>query len=122
MGGPGADAARSALQQYHSSPLNPVGQQPQSAPAVNPIISPAPLPTGGPQLPVEQTQNFDPSVFKDNILDEVLQTAKQQKFLNSPAVKDAVSSITLRNFFNFTNPNAIPDQRSMFRQVISRLR
>jgi hypothetical protein len=57
MGGPGADAARSALQQYHSSPLNPVGQQPQSAPAVNPIISPAPLPTGGPQLPVEQTQN-----------------------------------------------------------------
>jgi hypothetical protein len=103
---------------------NPVGQPVSSNPIQNVMQSAGPveIPTGGPQMPVEQTVGFDPGVFKDNVLEDLVNQVRTQKFINSPAVKDAMSSVTLRNFFNATNPNAVPDNRSLMRQVLARLR
>jgi hypothetical protein len=86
-----------------------------------PAQGPVGVPTGGPQLPVEQTQEFDPEVFRENMLDELVGTIRTQKFLNSPRVKDAVASVRLKNFFNHNNPERIPDNRNLITQVLSRL-
>lgn len=98
----------------------PLTQQSQTQPLIQPQ-SPVTLPTGGPRLPPEQTEGFSPEVFKENILNEIIGTVRTQEFIESPQVKDALTSVTVKNFFNATNPDAIPDNRSIFQKIVSRL-
>lgn len=80
------------------------------------------MPTGGPGMAPEAGQDFDPAVFQEELANTVVGTIRTQKFINSPRVKDAAASVRLKNFFNNTNPNAISDKRTLFEQVLDRIR
>ena len=80
----------------------------------------AEIPTGGPQMPLDE--GFDPAVFKENMLDELVGNVRTQQFINSPRVKDAVTSVRLKNFLNSTNPDRVPDSRNLLSQVLSRMK
>lgn len=79
------------------------------------------LPTGGTGLPQEAAEGFDPAVFQEQMLDQVVGTIRAQEFINSPRVKDAASSVRLKNFFNNTNPSRKPDSRNLLQQVLGRI-
>jgi hypothetical protein len=79
------------------------------------------LPTGGTGLPPDAAEGFDPAVFQEQKLNEVVGTIRTQEFLNSPRVKDAASSVRLKNFFNNTNTERKPDSRNLLDQVLSRI-
>ncbi len=119
VGNPAAQASlrkqSHTIKGYKGSP--PVGNTPLIQPQ-----APVSLPTGGPQLPPEQTEAFDPVVFRENMVNQIVGAARTQEFIESPQVKDALTSVTVRNFFNATNPNATPDNRSILQKVMSRLR
>jgi hypothetical protein len=80
----------------------------------------AQLPTGGPGLAPEAAAGFDPAVFQESIIDNLVGKVRTQEFINSPRVKDAASSVRLKNFFNNTNPNRTPDSRNLLQQVLDR--
>lgn len=143
-GSPGTSFSRSAMTRFNNNQIraqqasmvgNPAAQASlrkqtsKSTPAGQPVgnaVLPQPqapisVPTGGPQLPVEQTAEFDPAVFQESLLDQVVNEVRTQGFVNSPRVKDAVTTVTLKNFFNATNPQAMPDTRSLFKKILSRL-
>lgn len=82
--------------------------------------APAPLPTGGPALPVEQPK-YNPLEFRDKTIDKILEEFRQEKFINSPRVKDAATSVRLKNFFNNSNPDRMPDSRNMLDRVLARM-
>lgn len=79
------------------------------------------LPTGVSGLPPDAAQGFDPAVFQEQKLNEIVGTIRAEEFINSPRVKDAASSVRLKNFFNNTNPNRRNDPRNLFQQVLSRI-
>lgn len=79
------------------------------------------LPTGGPALPQEAAEGFDPAVFQEQALDTLVGSIRTQEFINSPRVKDAASSVRIKNFFNATNPDKRPDPRTLFQQVLNRI-
>lgn len=81
---------------------------------------PSQLPTGGPGLAPDAAQGFDPAVFQESLLDNLVGTIRTQEFINSPRVKDAAQSVRLKNFFNNTNPNKTPDSRNLLQQVLDR--
>lgn len=87
-----------------------------------PMTEPAELPTGGPQMPVEAAQGFDPSVFIEQTLDNVVGQVTADRFFQSPQVKDALTRIKLKNMLNVDNPNSIPDQRTTWQRVMQQVR
>lgn len=91
-----------------------------SQPAM-PVGPPVDIPTGPPQTPVEETQNFDPSVFVDQAIGQFVGQVKLKNFIESPRVKDAMESIRLKNIMNSDNPNYQKDQRSLFQQIVSKI-
>lgn len=114
-------AAQQALRSQSSSAKPggpPVGQVLNT---IAPPVAEVDLPTGGPQLP-EPVESFDPAVFQEEKINEVVGTIRTQQFLNSPRVKDAATSVRLKNYFNSTNQSRVPDPRNLLEQVISRLR
>ena len=80
------------------------------------------LPTGGPQLPEPMREGFDPAVFMENKLNEIVGNVRTQHFVESPEVKDAMTNIRIKNFMNSSNPNYSPDSRPLFELVIARIR
>lgn len=79
------------------------------------------LPTGGAGLPPDAAEGFDPAVFQEQQLNEIVGSIRTQEFFNSPRVKDAASSVRLKNFFNNTNPERKPDPRNLLQQVLGRI-
>lgn len=77
------------------------------------------IPTGGPSaLPAEQ--EFDPSVFVEQQINDVVGRIKMDEFANAPQTKDAMTVIKLKNFFNQNNPNYRADTRPLFDQIGTR--
>lgn len=118
------NAAAQASLRHQSSSANPsgppVGNHSQGDPlqGLQPM-APVELPTGGPQMAPDP--EFDPEVFKQNVIDNVVGQVRTQQFLNSPQVKDAVTTTRLKNVFNSGNPRRSPDSRNLFEQVMSRM-
>lgn len=121
-------AAQQSLRKQ-SSASNPSGP-PASVPrnsnelqGVGGLLGPqqAPLPTGGPVMAPEAAQGFDPAVFQEQALDELVGSIRTQEFINSPRVKDAATSVRLKNFFNNSNPDRRPDSRTLLEQVLNRI-
>lgn len=113
-------AAQASLRNMKSS-AKPGGN------SVAPSLSPGPVlpqvkqsPVGPMPVPT-QAEQIDPNTIKDNILNDVVAKIRQQQFIDSPQVKDAMTSIRLRNIFNATNPNAMPDNRDLMGRIKSRL-
>lgn len=92
-------------------------------PLVGPQVhQPVQMPTGGPAMPPEAAQGFDPEVFKEDTVNELLGTIRTNKFINSPQVKDAASSVRFRNFMNNGNSTTAPDPRNFLQQVLDRMK
>jgi hypothetical protein len=123
------NAAAQASLRKQSSGSNP--SSPPVTPTFDPNVlqgggapqapQPVNLPTGGTGLPPDAAEGFDPAVFQEQKLNEVVGTIRTQEFLNSPRVKDAASSVRLKNFFNNTNTERKPDSRNLLDQVLSRI-
>lgn len=115
-------AAQASLRNQTSSshpsgpPVGPTGNV--SAIQPQPVGQVA-LPTGGPVGPPQP--DFDPEVFKENLLDTVVGEVRTQNFMNSARVKDAATSVRLKNVFNATNDQKMPDDRNLLEQVINRM-
>lgn len=120
--GPGANAAQQSLRQQLPKPTQiktaPVGrlELPERQPQSNPVE----LPTGGPVMPPPE-EGFDPEVFKEDMVSNILGQIRTKQFANSPRVKDATTSVQIKEFFNQHNPNRKPDGRSLIEQVTSRM-
>lgn len=80
-------------------------------------------PSGGqaPLAPVQQPNQIDPSTERQKLADDLVRQVRQEQFINSPQVKDAMTSIRLRNIFNASNPNAMPDNRDLMTRVKARI-
>lgn len=124
-GGPGGNAAEASLQkQLSPKPVakgrwNPRGE---FVPEFPEVLRPEPIniPTGGPpNLPPQP--EFDPAVFKEDVVNNLLGTIKTNQFLNSAAAKDAKTSVELKEMFNQFNPNKKPDPRSIVDRVVNRM-
>lgn len=76
-----------------------------------------------PQVPLvpEAPQQIDPVTQTQNLANDTVAQIRQQQFINSPQVKDAMTSIRLRSLFNATNPNAMPDNRDLMTRVKARI-
>jgi hypothetical protein len=79
------------------------------------------IPTEGPALPDAQLQDFDPEVFKADYEDNLVEQIRLEQFMNSEPVKDAQTSIMLKEAFNQNNENRKPDPRNLLDRVLSRL-
>lgn len=101
---------------------SPVGSMQSPSSLELPMMEPAELPTGGPQMPVEAAQDFDPSVFIEQTLDNVVGQVTADRFFQSPQVKDALTRIKLKNMLNVDNPNATPDPRTTWQRVMQQVR
>lgn len=115
--------AQQSLRMAHNkkNPNPPVGPT-----ANNPLqglepSSPVQVPTGGPRLSEELGQDFDPSVFYENQLKQIIDDVKTEQFIQSPRVKDAMESVRFKNLMNQGKPNYQPDSRSLFRQVAAKI-
>jgi hypothetical protein len=119
--GPGANAAQQSLRQQMPKPTQvktaPVGrlELPERQPQ-----APVELPTGGPVMPPPE-EGFDPEVFKEDMVSNILGQIRTKQFVNSPRVKDATTSVQIKEFFNQNNPNRRQDGRSLIEQVTSRM-
>lgn len=126
MAMPHNQAAQAAIRKQYSK--STPGGPPVSSPDPGQLLQgvqpqqPVALPTGGPQMPLEQSADFDPEVFKEDLLNEVVGQVRQQQFLESPQVKDAATSVRLKNWFNGGDPTRVEDPRNLLQQVISRAR
>lgn len=110
-------AAQQALRNMKSGakaggpPVAPVVDQTQNIP--NQQVQ---QPVG--QVPLQQT---DPAITQENIVNELISNIRREQFINSPQVKDAMTSIRLRNIFNATNPDAAPDTRDLMSRIQARI-
>lgn len=111
---------------------NTYSKQNKSGPPVGPKPNPSTLPglepqqqvqvpTGGPQGPESMAEGFDPAVFAEQQLDQIVGEIRTQQFTESPRVKDAMESIRFRNLMNADNPRYIKDPRPLFEQVVSKI-
>lgn len=120
MVGPAKQAAQSSLKNQVKRPVRKggpsVGQNYQQV--IQPQ-APADIPTGGPVLP--QQPEFDAGVFKQDMIDGIVGQVRTTNFLNSPAAKDAQTSVQLKELFNQFNPNKKPDPRSLVDRVVNRM-
>ena len=89
--------------------------------AVQQPAAPVQIPTGGPQMPVEAAEGFDPGVFVDQAIGDFVGQIKLKNFIESPRVKDAMESIRLKNLMNSDNPKYQQDPRTLFQQVVSKI-
>lgn len=120
VGGPGGNAAQASLQKQLSP--KPVAKNGPPVGDFEEVLRPQPIniPTGGPpNLPAQP--EFDPAVFKEDVVNNLLGTIKTNQFLNSAAAKDAKTSVELKEIFNQFNPNKKPDPRSMVDRVVNRM-
>lgn len=85
-----------------------------------PQQQPTNVPTGGPSGIPPMEQEFDPSVFVEQRINDIVGQIKMEEFANSPQTKDAMTVIKLKNFFNQRNPNYRADTRSLFDQIGTR--
>lgn len=120
---PGGQAASRALaSDIKRAPVkkaaSPVGNQTNQYPEVL-SAPPVAIPTGGPS-PMPQ-QEFDPELFQQNMVDNIVGTVRTHQFLNSAAAQDAKTSVELKEMFNQFNPNKKPDPRSMVDRVVNRM-
>lgn len=126
MAMPHNQAAQAAIRKTYSksTPGGPPAGNPDPGQLLQGLEpqQPVALPTGGPQMPLDQSAGFDPEVFKQDVLNEVVGQVRQQQFLESPQVKDAATSVRLKNWFNGGDPARVEDPRNLLQQVISRAR
>ena len=123
------NAAAQASLRKQSSGSNPRGNPVSPTQNPNDLLAPggpmgpqqANLPTGGAGLPPEAGEGFDPAVFQEQQINELVGSIRAQEFINSPRVKDAASSVRLKNFLNNTNPDRKPDSRNLLQQVLGRI-
>lgn len=118
MPGPAAEAAQASLR--HKVKTDP----PKVSPPVGNVNKggsnvPTNIPTGGPSLPPQP--DFDVGVFKEEMVDNIATQIRSTNFLNSPAAKDAMTSVQLKEMFNQFNPNKKPDPRSIVDRVVNRM-
>lgn len=107
-------ALRNQTSQVHASPVGRL-ELPKPQHHV-----PVELPTQGPAMP-EPEQEFNPEVFKEDMVNHMIGQIRTEKFIQSPRVKDAMTSIQIKEFLNQANPNRPKDTRSLLDQVIDRM-
>lgn len=112
-------AAQSSLRNMSSTGKAggpPVGRSSES-------VLPAPAPTiNGPSVPqAPLIPEPQPVEAHRNLADDLVKQVRQEQFINSPQVKDAMTSIRLRNLFNASNPNAMPDNRDLMTRIKARI-
>lgn len=119
--GPGGQIAQQSLKKQLSPPPAPKSRPPVGN-NYNDVLTPSPVnvPTGGPS-PMPQQPEFDPEVFKEDVVNNLLGTIKTHKFLDSPAAQDAKTSVELKEMFNQFNPNKKPDPRSLVDRIVHRM-
>lgn len=98
----------------------PVGSPTPSAANMLPTGGQAPAPVGNVN-PQPQPQ-INPEDIAKGVVDDVVSAVRREQFINSPQVKDAMTSIRLRNIFNATNPDAAPDTRGLMGRVSARIK
>lgn len=99
----------------------PVVTQPQNATLAPQAPGSVTVPTGGPQAPQEMAAGFDPAIFAEQALDQIVGEVRTQQFMESPRVKDAMESIRLKNLMNADNPRYVKDTRPLFQQLVSKM-
>lgn len=95
----------------------PVGPEFQVQPAGNMQVQNQPVGNQIGPAPVEA----DPTTIQENFISQLISNIKREQFINSPQVKDAMTSIRLRNIFNATNPDAAPDNRDLLTRIKGRI-
>lgn len=121
MTGPGADAAKQSLKNQVHGPAKSAGSPVGNT--YDQVMQPQPpmeFPTGGTN-DMPRQPDFDPAVFKEDVGLSLLGNIKTHQFLNSPAAKDAQTSVQLKEIFNQFNTNKKPDPRSMADRVVNRM-
>lgn len=123
--GPGGEIAQQSLKKQLSPKPAPKSRPPVGNNYDEVLRTQAPLvniPTGGPSsMPPDQSAQFNPEVFKEDVVNNLLGTIKTHQFLNSAAFQDAKTSVELKEMFNQFNPNKKPDPRSMVDRVVNRM-
>lgn len=142
-GSPGTSFSKSAQTRFNNNQINgqratmPFNMAAQQAlrnmksgakpggPPVAPVADPnGNVPSQVQQQPVGQMQTpmqQDPAMIQENIVNELISNIRREQFINSPQVKDAMTSIRLRNIFNATNPDATPDNRDLVSRIQARI-
>ena len=89
MVGPGAQAAQASLKHQVQGSKASVGNYKE-------VVTPQPteIPTGEPTRQV--VPEFDAGVFKEDMADSMVGQIRTNNFLNSPAAKDAMTSVQLK--------------------------
>ena len=86
-----------------------------------PNVQQGALPTGGPAMPEEAAEQFDPAVFLESQINDFVGKIKLENFMESPRVKDAMESIRLKNIMNADNPRYRKSPKSLFKQVVDKI-
>jgi hypothetical protein len=120
MVGPGNEAAKQSLRHQVKGPEHkggpPVGIPQRELPP------PKNIPTGGPALSAPSLpEEFDVGIFKEDLVEGIANQVRTFNFINSPAAKDARTSVELKEIFNKFNPNKRPDPRSFVDRVVNRM-
>lgn len=120
------NAAAQASLRHQTSGAKPSGppvgpsQPPAQSSGLEPqVTEQVALPTGGPVGPPQP--DFDPEIFKENLLDQIVGEVRTQHFLNSARVKDAATTEVLRERFNLHNPDKMPEGRNLIQRVLNRI-
>lgn len=100
----------------------PVGSSADPAQLLMPQVQNQPVQGQAPQVPLApQTQPVGQVTETQNLADNLVKQVRQEQFINSPQVKDAMTSIRLRSLFNASNPNAMPDNRDLMTRIKARI-
>lgn len=103
----------------------PVGPKPDIS-SLLPQVQNQPVRPSAPQVsqPLVRepaSQPLDQVTETKNLADDLVKQVRQDQFINSPQVKDAMTSIRLRNLFNASNPDAMPDNRDLMTRIKARI-
>lgn len=114
-------AAQQSIKNQRSvqNPGSPVTQQ--AVPQINPTgVGFESAPVGNPVNSIDS--NIQPEVSsQEQSIESIIAKIRQEQFINSPQVKDAMTSIRLKNIFNSTNPNVKPDSRDLMARIKARV-
>lgn len=97
------------------------GPKPQLSAPQSPNVQQGALPTGGPAMPPEAAEQFDPAVFLEDQINNFVGKVKFENFMQSPRVKDAMESIRLKNIMNSDNPRYRKSSKPLFKQVVDKI-
>lgn len=102
---------------------NPVGRGSMPSPkgALQNLAPQRGLSLPEPASELANPPEFDPDQFNKDMEDNILGQVRTEQFLKSPRLKDALTSIQLKEFFNQHNPRRKPDPRDLMDRVISRM-